>query len=169
MLGSEHPRPYRSQLTISLATIDRMVLGWRNLLGSSPRTTIVPGRPYSAETPSAICGRNVIWLREALELLFGTGLLTWHGEEPPGNGVTHWESEQEPLPTVNRRKAPSAERSWRYLARQAGRRKQSLSEPTEKERRQSLNLSPDFRASRYCPNACSVSSGSNSELNLMGA
>ncbi|MBV9874581.1 MAG: hypothetical protein JO025_07615 [Verrucomicrobia bacterium] len=69
---------------------------------------IAPGRPHSAETLSAICGRDVIWMREALELLFRTGLLSWRGEELRVMAITHWESEQEPLPTVNRRKALSA-------------------------------------------------------------
>ena len=63
---------------------------------------------------SAICGRDVIRMREALELLFRRGLLTWRGDEPRVMAVTHWESEQEPLPTVNRRKARSADRSRRY-------------------------------------------------------
>lgn len=87
-------------------------------------------------------------MREALELLFRTGLLTWRGEEPRVMAVTHWESEQEPLPSVNRRKALSAERSRRYRARQARLSEQSPSEPTEQERQQSLNLLRDFRASQ---------------------
>jgi N-terminal phage replisome organiser (Phage_rep_org_N) len=109
---------------------------------------IAPGRPHSAETLSAICGRDVIWMREALDLLFRTGLLTWRGDEPRVIAVTHWDSEQEPLPTVNRRKALSAERSRRYRARQTRLPEQSPSEPTEEERQQSLNLLRDFRASK---------------------
>jgi N-terminal phage replisome organiser (Phage_rep_org_N) len=109
---------------------------------------IAPGRAHSAETLSAICGRDVIWMREALELLFRTGLLTWRGDEPRVIAVTHWGSEQEPLPTVNRRKALSAERSRRYRARQTRLPEQSPSEPTEQERQQSLSLLRDFRASQ---------------------
>jgi hypothetical protein len=59
--------------------------------------------------------------------------------------VTHWESEQEPLPTVNRRKALSADRSRRYRARQTRLREQTFREPTDEERQQSLNLLRDFR------------------------
>jgi hypothetical protein len=109
---------------------------------------IAPGRAHSAETLSAICGRDVIWMREAFELLFRTGLLTWRGDEPRVIAVTHWGSEQEPLPTVNRRKALSAERSRRYRARQTRLPEQSPSEPTEQERQQSLSLLRDFRASQ---------------------
>jgi N-terminal phage replisome organiser (Phage_rep_org_N) len=109
---------------------------------------IAPGRPHSVETLSAICGRDVIWMREALELLFRTGLLTWRGDEPRFMAVTHWESEQEPLPTVNRRKALSAERSRRYRCRQARLREETLSEPTEEERQQSLDLLRDVRVSQ---------------------
>ena len=87
-------------------------------------------------------------MREALDLLFRTGLLTWRGDEPRVIAVTHWDSEQEPLPTVNRRKALSAERSRRYRTRQARLSEQSPSEPTEKERQQSLKLLRDFRASK---------------------
>jgi hypothetical protein len=112
---------------------------------------IAPGRPHSAETLSAICGRDVIWMREALELLFRTGLLSWRGEEPRVMALTHWESEQEPLPMVNWRKALSAERSRRYRARQARLREQALCEPTEQERQQSLTLLRDFRASQSKP------------------
>jgi hypothetical protein len=86
-------------------------------------------------------------MREALELLFRTGLLTWRGDDPRVIAVTHWESEQEPLPTVNRRKALSAERSRRYRGRQAKHREQSVREPTEQERQRSLNLLRDFRSS----------------------
>lgn len=109
---------------------------------------IAPGRPHSAETLSAICGRDVIWMREALDLLFRTGLLTWRGDEPRVIAVTHWDSEQEPLPTVNRRKVLSAERSRRYRTRQARLSEQSPPEPTDKERQQSLNLLRDFRSSQ---------------------
>jgi replisome organiser protein len=109
---------------------------------------IAPGRAHSAETLSAICGRDVIWMREALVLLFRTGLLTWRGDEPRVIAVTHWGSEQEPLPTVNRRKALSAERSRRYRARQTRLPEQSPSEPTEQECQQSLSLLRDFRASQ---------------------
>jgi hypothetical protein len=87
-------------------------------------------------------------MREALDLLFRTGLLTWRGDEPRVIAVTHWDSEQEPLPAVNRRKALSAERSRRYRARQTRLPDQSPSEPTEQERQQSLNLLRDFRASQ---------------------
>ena len=112
---------------------------------------IAPGRPHSAETLSAICGRDVIWMREALELLFRTDLLTWSGEEPRVMAVTHWESEQEPLPTVNRRKALPAECSRRYRSRQTRLREQTLREPTDEERQQSLNLLRDFRVSQSGP------------------
>jgi hypothetical protein len=87
-------------------------------------------------------------MREALDLLFRTGLLTWRGGEPRVIAVTHWDSEQEPLPTVNRRKALCAERSRRYRTRQARLSEQPPSEPIEEERQQSLNLLRDFRASK---------------------
>ena len=87
-------------------------------------------------------------MREALDLLFRTGLLTWRGDEPRVIAVTHWDSEQEPLPTVNRRKALSAERSRRYRTRQGKLSEQKPSEPTEEERQQSLNLLRNFRASK---------------------
>jgi hypothetical protein len=87
-------------------------------------------------------------MREALELLFRTGLLTWRGEDPRVIAITHWESEQEPLPTVNRRKAMSAERSRRYRSRQAKLRETPLQEPTDEERQRSLNLLRDFRVSQ---------------------
>jgi hypothetical protein len=90
-------------------------------------------------------------MREALELLFRTGLLTWRGEEPRVIAVTHWESEQEPLPAVNRRKTLSAERSRRYRSRQARLREQTMREPTEEERQQSLTLLRDFRVSQSKP------------------
>jgi hypothetical protein len=38
-------------------------------------------------------------------------LLTWRGDAKRVIAVTRWKSEQEPLPTVNRRKALFAERS----------------------------------------------------------
>jgi hypothetical protein len=57
-------------------------------------------------------------MREALDLLFRTGLLTWRGDEP-------------------------RVRSRRYRARQTRLREQSPSEPTEEERQQSLSLLRD--------------------------
>ena len=87
-------------------------------------------------------------MRKALELLFRTGLLTWRGDEPRVIAVTHWESEQEPLPTVNRRKVLSAERSRRYRARQARLREMSPQESSEEGRQRSLDLLRDFRASQ---------------------
>jgi hypothetical protein len=112
---------------------------------------IAPGRPHSAETLSAICGRDVIWMREDLELLFRTVSLPGAEKEPRVMAVTHWESEQEPLPTVNRRKALSAERSRRYRARQTRLHGETLREPTDEERQQSLNLLRDFRVSQSKP------------------
>lgn len=109
---------------------------------------VAPGRPRSAETLSAICGRDVIWTREALELLFRAGLLTCRGDESRGMAVTHWELEQEPLPTVNRRKALSVERSRRNRARQTKLREESAQESSEEEGQRSLNLLRDFRASK---------------------
>jgi hypothetical protein len=90
-------------------------------------------------------------MREALDLLFRTGLLTWREDEPRVMAVTHWGFEQEPLPTVNRRKALSAERSRRYRTRQTKLHDQSPREPTEEERKQSLTLLRDFRASQSAP------------------
>ena len=83
-------------------------------------------------------------MHEALELLFRTGLLTWRGDEPRVIVVTHWESEQEPSPTVNRRKALSAERSRRYRVRQAKLRDTTIQEPAEAARQRSLSLLRDF-------------------------
>jgi hypothetical protein len=84
-------------------------------------------------------------MREALDLLFRTGLLTLRGEESRVIAITHWESEQEPLPSVQRHKALSAERSRRYRVRQVRLHEQPHKEEHDEETRQrSLSLLRDF-------------------------
>jgi hypothetical protein len=52
------------------------------------------------------------------------------------------------MPTVNRRKALSGERSRRYRTRQVRVREESPQEPSGEGRQRSLNLLRDFRASQ---------------------